>query len=63
MELIQPQQAGNLEDRLTSLEKKFTTHNHADGKTQPVWIGQTNQGAANIIIPTSSGVLGEGGRS
>jgi len=59
MDLIQPQEGSDSENRLTRLEKNFTVHNHADGITQPVWVGKTNQGAANIIIPTTSGVLGE----
>ena len=49
----------DLDERLTKLEKRFTFHNHADGYTQPVWVGKVNQGSANIVIPPSGGVLGE----
>jgi len=59
MNIIQPQESNDLETRLTDLEKKFLIHNHADGFTQPVWVGKTNQGSANIVIPTTAGVLGE----
>lgn len=59
MDIIKPQEGNNIEDRLGKLEKNFLMHNHADGITQPVWVGKINQGAANIVIPTTSGVLGE----
>jgi len=59
MDIFQPDTTESIEDRLTSLEKRFLMHNHADGITQPVFVGKTNQGTANIVIPTTAGILGE----
>jgi len=60
MEIITPEGSSDFEERLDKLEKQFRLHNHADGITQPVFVGKVNQGASNLLIPPSGGVLGEG---
>ena len=60
MEIITPESSSDFEERLDKLEKQFRLHNHADGITQPVFVGKVNQGASNLLIPPSGGVLGEG---
>lgn len=60
MEIITPEGSSDFEERLDKLERQFRLHNHADGITQPVFVGKVNQGASNLLIPPSGGVLGEG---
>ena len=60
MEIITPEGSSDFEERLDKLERQFRLHNHADGITQPVFVGKVNQGACNLLIPPSGGVLGEG---
>ena len=50
---------GNFEEILSSLEKKFKWHNHADGYTQPVFLGQLTEGTSNKTQPIAGGTLGE----
>lgn len=59
MDIFQPETTPTTEERLNALERKFLMHNHADGFTQPVWLGKISQGSAYTIIPTTAGVLGE----
>ena len=59
MEFTSQNNLQDINDKLAALEKKFTWHNHADGYTQPVFLGQLSQGTSNQLQPIAGGTLGE----
>jgi len=48
-----------INEKIDRLMKQFIWHNHADGYTQPVFLGQLTQGTSHDIKPVAGGILGE----
>jgi len=49
----------DLTSRVSEVERRLAIHNHADPYSQPIWVGNSSQGTANIVKPPSTGVMGE----